>query len=333
MGYVHCSRGLIKIGTGDQNTRKWEFYGCRSYRNGEHVQLVWVDGKIYARSAQMKFGVVEVIDCGTLEMQYSIFLGIDCNVSIPQLWKTKDLPMITDGLYLYLVSYEEDWAEYYQKVKDYKIKMEEEQKRLEIERKAREKLRKERKVGITKEMIKKYKAQKKKKNKNKKPLFKFDKSKKDESLPPNDKQTQTEESLMTNSQQTQTEEIALDIVNSLIDNVVNDENKSNVVTEHIRSVKSTKKILGINTLTTELPKEAVSEIVNEIGAEFDKLQKIISDHENKQDEASKPTKVEKSDKKRKKRSHKKSKSKKKESSKERMIRKTMEKEAKKKHHK
>merc|ERR1712165_478728 len=31
--YVHCSRGLIKIGTGDQNTRKWEFYGCRSYRN------------------------------------------------------------------------------------------------------------------------------------------------------------------------------------------------------------------------------------------------------------------------------------------------------------
>merc|ERR1712048_1254407 len=174
--YVHCSKGLIKIGTGQSNTRKWEFYGCRSYRNGEHVQLVWVDGKIYARSAQMQFGVVEVIDCNSLEMQYSIFLGIDCNVSVPQTWKTKDLPMITDGLYLYLVSYEEDWDEYYEKVKQQKIRADEKRKEIERERKKREKARKERKSGVTPELIKKYKNQKKKKKEKKEKLIKMDES-------------------------------------------------------------------------------------------------------------------------------------------------------------
>ena len=91
--------------------------------------MVWVDGKIYARSTAMQFGVVEVIDCGTLQKQNDLYLGIDCNLSIPQTWKSKDLPMITDGLYLYLVAYEDDWIGWHHDVQEYKIKLEEERER------------------------------------------------------------------------------------------------------------------------------------------------------------------------------------------------------------
>merc|ERR1712204_5653 len=107
--------------------------------------------------------------------------------------------------------------------------------------------------------------------KKKEKLIKFDENSMDKSLPLNDKWTQTEK-LLLHSKVTQTEEfqeqnaeeIALDIVNFLVGNVIVEEAKDEtIVTEHIRSVKSTKKILGINTLTTELPKEQITEIVKE----------------------------------------------------------------------
>eukprot|EP01083_Nonionella_stella_P029492 81171_1 len=252
--YVHCSRGLIKIGTGDQNTRKWEFYGCRSYRNGENVQLVWVDGKLYARSTQMKFGVVEVIDCNTLELQYQIYLGIDCNTSVPQQWKAKDLPMITDGLYLYLVTCESDWKQYHDKVTEHKIKMEEERKRIQEEKKKKQKqkqkLRKERKLGVTTELLQKYKRQHKEKEKQK--------SNKPE-LPPNDKQTQTDPQDTTQcaNKETQTQglsshEVAMGIVSDLIRNATQ---PKDIDTQHIRSVQSIKRIIGIQDVVRDKKKK------------------------------------------------------------------------------
>lgn len=72
--YIHCSRGLVKIGTGFQSTKKFEFYGCRSYRAGENVQIVWIDGKIYARSTSMPRGVIEVIDPNELTVSFCFFL-------------------------------------------------------------------------------------------------------------------------------------------------------------------------------------------------------------------------------------------------------------------
>eukprot|EP01084_Bolivina_argentea_P067400 122732_1 len=134
--YVHCSRGLIKIGTGELNTRKWEFYACKNYRNNENVQIVCISNKLYARSSQMKFGIIEVINCNNLEFLYSIYLGIDCNKSVPTQWKSKDLPIVTDGIYLYLVSYEYDYNQYYKKINQYK---KEKEKEIETERQLQDK--------------------------------------------------------------------------------------------------------------------------------------------------------------------------------------------------
>merc|ERR1712115_315783 len=71
------------------------------------------------------------------------------------------------------------------------------------------------------------------------------------------------------------EDIARDIVNGLIDDITSDvvaddmkeqkeQKDETILTEHIRSVKSTKKILGLNTMTTELPKEELVQIIDEV---------------------------------------------------------------------
>merc|ERR1712154_637742 len=168
---------------------------------------------------------------------------------------------VTDGLYLYLVAYEEDWTLYHQKVKQYKLKMEEQRKRIEEEKKKKAKLKKERKVGVTPELMQKYKRQHKKEKKKKKSSKKMDNKDEDALLlPANDKQTQTED-FSVNTQQTQTEpvsveqsaeDIARDIVNDLIVEILKEQKQETIITEHIRSVQSTKKILGINTMTMEL---------------------------------------------------------------------------------
>merc|ERR1712157_142173 len=127
-------------------------------------------------------------------------------------------------------------------------------------------------------LMREYKRQHNKKKKSKKM------EKNDGKLPPNDKQTQTED-IGVNTQQTQTneldvdkesaEDIAKNIVNSLIDDITSDvfaddmkeqkeQKDETILTEHIRSVKSTKKILGLNTMTTELPKEELVQIIDEV---------------------------------------------------------------------
>ncbi|ETO08573.1 Nsr1p, partial [Reticulomyxa filosa] len=116
--YVHCSRGLIKIDTGHVHARKWRFTLARSYRNNEQVQLVWIDGKLYARSPNMQPGVVEVIDTHTLHKLEDVHLGVNFDTSVASRWRSKDLPIMTDGLYLYVASYEHDWNGYYDQTRE-----------------------------------------------------------------------------------------------------------------------------------------------------------------------------------------------------------------------
>merc|ERR1712176_1436402 len=73
-----------------------------------------------------------------------------------------------------------------------------------------------------------------------------------------------------------------------------------ILTEHIRSVKSTKKILGLNTMTTELPKEELVQIIDEV-------KEIIADKDKDKDKDK--VDKEKEDKKKKRKTRKKSKKK------------------------
>ncbi|ETO19402.1 hypothetical protein RFI_17828, partial [Reticulomyxa filosa] len=43
-----------------------------------------------------------------------VHLGVNFDNSSPSRWRGRDLPMMTDGLYLYLVSHEQDWNHYYE---------------------------------------------------------------------------------------------------------------------------------------------------------------------------------------------------------------------------
>merc|ERR1712176_1298877 len=97
-------------------------------------------------------------------MQHRMYLGVDCNLSVPPQWKSKDLPMITDGLYLYLVAYEEDWSTWYEDMAAMKVTMEEEKRKKEEERQRkieeeRKKKRAERKAGVNQELVARYKNQ------------------------------------------------------------------------------------------------------------------------------------------------------------------------------
>ena len=68
----------------------------------------------------MQFGIVEVIDPKTFNKLYDLQLGINLSQSIPIESKSINLPMITDGNYLYIICYRYTYQNYYKELKKLK---------------------------------------------------------------------------------------------------------------------------------------------------------------------------------------------------------------------
>ena len=103
--YVHDHRGLLKVGTGYGPIRLGEASVYkRDYRTAEKGWLVYLQGKLYYRSPEIKPASLLVLNKDTLEEEYSI---IDFDMENSPLGvedSNNRTPVITDGRYLYKIA-------------------------------------------------------------------------------------------------------------------------------------------------------------------------------------------------------------------------------------
>ena len=110
--YVHQPGiGLLKMSTGSSEHMMGQiFVNNAKYRNEEKVQLMYLNGKLYCRSEQMKPKPFVIVNVATLEEEKEEIEmeKVDKNLE----WKENEdsgrsltyTPIITDGNYVYVIA-------------------------------------------------------------------------------------------------------------------------------------------------------------------------------------------------------------------------------------
>jgi hypothetical protein len=100
--YLHDHRGLLKVGTGYGPVRLGEASVYKSdYRVTEKGWLVFLQGKLYYRSPEIKPASLLVLNKDTLEEEYSIIDSASDALSLGVEDSNSRTPIITDGRCLY----------------------------------------------------------------------------------------------------------------------------------------------------------------------------------------------------------------------------------------